>query len=106
MDSGLTAEQIADCKQAFMMFDQDNSGSITVEELGAVINSLGQEMSEEELDSMISELDQNGDGLVDFEEFLSVMSVHGYEREEEEMRESFNMFDQNGDGFISLEELR
>ena len=42
----LTAEQM---KEAFSLYDQDGSGSITTEELGTVMRSMGKNLTEAEL---------------------------------------------------------
>ncbi|KAK6618384.1 hypothetical protein RUM44_002836 [Polyplax serrata] len=39
---GLTEEQVAEFKEAFMLFDKDEDGQITMAELGVVMRSLGQ----------------------------------------------------------------
>lgn len=50
------------------------AGCITLEELGTVIKSLGQNPSEEELHEMIREGDSDGNGTIEFGEFLNLMS--------------------------------
>ena len=41
-EHGLTEEQVADFKEAFMLIDKDEDGLITVSELSTVMKSLGQ----------------------------------------------------------------
>ena len=55
-DLGLSDEQTAQFKQAFSLFDKDNDGSITADELGTVMRSLGQDPTEEEIQDMIDEV--------------------------------------------------
>ena len=47
-------------KEAFSLFDRDGDGTITTEELGAVMRSLGQHPTESELQDMINEVDTDG----------------------------------------------
>jgi calmodulin len=55
----------AEMKSAFGVFDMDNSGTISLEELRKVMKSFGEILTEDELDSMIKEVDKNGDGNID-----------------------------------------
>ena len=55
------------------MFDKDGDGTITIEEFGIVMRSLGQNPTEAELQNMTSEVDADGDGTIDFPEFLTMM---------------------------------
>lgn len=42
------------------MFDKDGDGTITTDELGTVMESLGLSSNQDELDEMISEVDADG----------------------------------------------
>ena len=55
-----SAKQIAEFKEIFLFFDKDNSGTITTEEFGTVLRSLGQDPTETELQNMIEEIDVDG----------------------------------------------
>ncbi|XP_022666559.1 caltractin-like isoform X2 [Varroa jacobsoni] len=59
--------------KAFKLFDERNTGMISLEDLQRVANELGAEISEEELRQMIEEADNDGDGLVSEMEFLRIM---------------------------------
>ncbi|WOL07979.1 calmodulin-like protein 11 [Canna indica] len=103
----LTEEQITEFQEAFCLFDKDGDGCITLEELGTVIKSLGQNPSEEELHEMISEVDSDGNGTIEFGEFLNLMARKVKETNvEEELKEAFKVFDKDQNGFISASELR
>ncbi|PBC26064.1 Calmodulin [Apis cerana cerana] len=104
---GLTEDQVAEFKEAFMLFDKDEDGTITMAELGVVMRSLGQRPSETELRDMVNEVDQDGNGTIEFNEFLQMMSkkMKGADGEDE-LREAFRVFDKNKDGLISSKELR
>lgn len=47
-------------REAFRLFDKDGDGSITKEELGSVMRSLGQFARVEELREMLLEIDVDG----------------------------------------------
>lgn len=47
-------------KQAFSLFDKNGDGKIDTEELGTVMESLGENPTEAELKEMISEVDTDG----------------------------------------------
>ena len=48
-------------KEAFSLFDKDGDGTITAQELGAVLCSLGQNYTEAELQDMINKADTDGE---------------------------------------------
>ncbi len=52
---------LTELQDAFRIFDKDNSGSITKDELGTVLRNLGQFPSMDELDEMLNEVDIDGE---------------------------------------------
>lgn len=51
---------VVEFREAFRLFDKDGDGSITKEELGRVMRSLGQFARAEELRTMLQEIDIDG----------------------------------------------
>ncbi|KAL6637025.1 hypothetical protein ACP70R_024597 [Stipagrostis hirtigluma subsp. patula] len=103
----LTEEQIAQFKEAFSLFDKNGDGCITSGELGTVMNSLGQNLTESELQDMINEVDADGNGTIEFHEFLTMMAHKVKDADsEEEIKEAFKLFDKDQNGYISAAELR
>jgi calmodulin len=61
-------------KDAFKVFDADGSGTISRSELKKLMKSLGQKLSDAELDAMMDEVDTDKSGEIDFDEFKAMMS--------------------------------
>ncbi|XP_041449034.1 neo-calmodulin-like [Drosophila obscura] len=107
MDGNLTPEQIKEIRDAFSVYDRDNTGSITCQELGVVLRSLGQTPTEAELYDMIEEIDADNSGTIEFVEFLQMMAKN-YQvlNKDESVKAAFEVFDRDTDGFISAQEMR
>ncbi|GAA0140009.1 calmodulin-related [Lithospermum erythrorhizon] len=69
-----------DMKEAFNVFDQNGDGFISVEELRAVLGSLGlkQGMDIADCRKMIMKIDADGNGMVDYNEFKKMMRRDGF----------------------------
>eukprot|EP00976_Prorocentrum_cordatum_P051547 1040808-Prorocentrum_minimum.AAC.3 len=87
----LTRQQVYKFKAAFDVFDTDNSGTLTANEINGVMRSLGttvlafpkvcalklcvvagQYPTPAEVESMVSVVDADGNNAIDFAEFLTV----------------------------------
>lgn len=53
---------------------RSGGGSISKEELGELMDTLGIDATPEEVDQMVSEIDEDNSGEIDFGEFVAVMS--------------------------------
>lgn len=61
-------------KDAFRIFDKDDDGFISVEELRSIMKNLGDKMTDEELDEMLDTADTKHDGLINYSEFVMLLS--------------------------------
>lgn len=65
----------AEIREAFKVFDKDGNGLISANELRHVMTSLGEKLTDEEVDEMMREADIDGDGFVNYEEFVKMMTT-------------------------------
>lgn len=68
----LSAEQVKGFLESFELFDGDKDGRITVDEVRAILDALGQGVSQDVLD-LIDEFDANKNGTIEFDEYLKIM---------------------------------
>ncbi|CDJ41778.1 centrin, putative [Eimeria necatrix] len=59
--------------KAFRLFDDDNTGKISIKNLRRVARELGEDLPDEELQAMIDEFDRDMDGEISKEEFMAIM---------------------------------
>lgn len=123
---GLSSEDKEEFRQIFCLFKQlcrqeldeegnqmplvewDDSGSISVDELEQLLETVGMKMSPDELKIMIGELDQNGDGEISFQEFYDKMSSRvQVAHNPADIERSFKAFAKNApDGYIRSDHLK
>lgn len=101
-------DRIAEMKEVFKIFDKDNDGFITNEEVGGLLRSLGRNPTEEEIQKLIKETDKNGNGKIEIDEFIAFMEgtyVVSQDRVEDVVA-AFKIFDLDNNGWISCEEFK
>ncbi|BFZ07237.1 hypothetical protein BsWGS_10276 [Bradybaena similaris] len=109
MPPKIPEKQMQELTDAFRIFDKNKDGSISCDELGEVLRSMGQNPTKADLNVMINEMDPNENGRIEFKEFVDAMckiGINTREQEADKLRDAFRVFDSNGDGFIFANELR
>ncbi|KAH7567845.1 hypothetical protein JRO89_XS07G0163900 [Xanthoceras sorbifolium] len=101
-----TLSHVLSLVEAFRAFDSDNDGTITAQELGGILTSLGYKASEQDVRAMMQQGDTNKDGLLSLEEFLEMntkdMELGGIANS---LRTAFDSLNLDGDEIVTGEEL-
>ena len=73
VEGGEEEEKVKDLKEAFKMYEMEESGCITPKSLKRMLSRLGQSSTLEQCKNMIAQFDLNGDGVLNFDEFKVMM---------------------------------
>ncbi|KAG0270517.1 hypothetical protein DFQ27_005595 [Actinomortierella ambigua] len=65
-----TEQEIQDFRESFLVFDKDDSGAISKQELRSLLKTIGEKINHQELEQKFNEYDSDKSGLIDFNEFL------------------------------------
>jgi Ca2+-binding EF-hand superfamily protein len=66
--------------KAFRLFDDDETGKISLKNLRRVAKEIGENMTDEELQEMIDEADRDDDGEINEEECVAVFSFLSFQK--------------------------
>ncbi len=104
----MSKDELAEFREIFNLVDKDKGGSISRDELGELMDTLGIRASKEEIDLMINEIDEDNNGEIDFEEFVAVMSRKvNANYTSTEVKSAFKAFEINGSsGYVTIDSLR
>mmetsp|Transcript_3649 Transcript_3649/g.5957 ORF Transcript_3649/g.5957 Transcript_3649/m.5957 type:complete len:145 (+) Transcript_3649:46-480(+) len=103
----MSADQIAQFKETFKLFDHNGDGTITKEELKSAMLKLGQKPNEAALKAHLEEFDTDGDGKITLKEFIGIMKKKTEAAKgADSTLLAFKAFDKDGNGKISPEELK
>ena len=104
----MSKEELAEFREIFDLVDKDKGGSISRDELGELMDTLGIRASKEEIDLMINEIDEDNNGEIDFEEFVAVMSRKvNANYTSAEVKSAFKAFEMDGSsGYVTIDSLR
>jgi len=103
----ITEQNMIELREAFSVFDLNQDGYISKDELTQAMTNFGHLVSNHEIEEMITLVDKDGNGLIDFKEFLDLMDSNVLvQNVDQEMTNLFNYIDKNNDGFISEKELK
>jgi calmodulin len=67
----LSDDALAELHEIFDHFDKNKNGKIESNELAALLDALGAEMSDAEVATGLRALDDDGNGTIEFDEFVA-----------------------------------
>ena len=105
---GLTDDEIEEIREAFALFDTEQSGVIDPKELKAAMQSLGFEQKNPTIYNMIADLDTHENaGGINFDRFLDAITDKlGNKESREGIARIFELFDDDRTGRINVHNLR
>lgn len=65
-----TPQELGD---AFQVFDKQGNGQVSIHDLRHSLTTLGERLTDEELDELVREADQDGEGLANFEDLVKIL---------------------------------
>ena len=101
-------------KKEFLLLDTDGDGTISVNELGAVLRSMRGKLraSESDIKRALKEIDRDGDGTIDLKEYIKSRKnktnmdlVHRALVQRAKIRKEFERYDEDKSGYITKDEL-
>ena len=104
----LTEEQRQEVEDVFKIIDENESGTIDIDELGKGLRCLGLNPTNSDLKNLLDEHDKNNDQVLNLDEFAELYAKYTqkFYSVENELAEEFKKLDVNGDGYIDVEELK
>lgn len=98
-------------RKAFQMFDTTKCGFIDTVKISTILNTLGQQFDEGELQALIDEEDTEETGRVNFDQFANIAANFLIEDEDaeamqQELKEAFRLYDREGNGYITTSTLK
>jgi len=70
----LARDPMDEIRRAFQLFDDDNTGKISLRNLRRVAKEIGDRLEDDELQAMIDEFDLDQDGEINENEFFAIMT--------------------------------
>merc|ERR1712084_89609 len=67
-------------QRVFKLFDTDNTGSISVANMRAIADQVGDQVSDDELGDIVLKNDMDNDGKLTFEDFYNVLTKKSFDK--------------------------
>lgn len=103
----LTRDQLREIREAFDIFDTDNSNSIDRHEFHVAVNAMGLDVSKKEILDIFDQYDTSGKSGLNRDQFEEVISQKMLERDPiYEPKKKFQLLDNDSTGKITLKNLK
>ena len=94
-------------REAFDLHDHNGNQSITSQELGNALRSVGKRLTEENVASLVRRADADHGGSLSFDDFKNFVGYAAeIEKRDDDIKQAFKVFDKNGDGTVDLRTFR
>mmetsp|Transcript_41653 Transcript_41653/g.90790 ORF Transcript_41653/g.90790 Transcript_41653/m.90790 type:complete len:217 (-) Transcript_41653:175-825(-) len=104
---GLDDEQVEELREAFNLFDTEQSGTIDARELKAALRALGFEVKKEDVRKMLADIAKDPSQPIDFNDFCDMMRGRMPDKSSRsEIDKVFALFDEDETGKISFRNLK
>lgn len=102
----LSPKEVSQLKEAFLLFDKDHDGVITLAEMQMIFDRFGKTFLPSIADfAEVMRCNQHRN--ISFEQFLKMMTCKSSRNDmDDELLEAFKIFDKNSDGLISAAEMQ
>mmetsp|Transcript_83526 Transcript_83526/g.145194 ORF Transcript_83526/g.145194 Transcript_83526/m.145194 type:complete len:163 (+) Transcript_83526:65-553(+) len=102
-ENGLTEEQQREYEEAFKDLDKNHTGFLSPFELGVLMRSLGQTLTDEDMRNITADSDR----CITLGDFLNIMAKREQDIAlQDKLTKAFSVFDRDGSGFVSTDDLR
>ena len=88
-------------KEAFALFDQNDDGILTKDELITLLRSLGKYITENDVDNLIRNIN-----TIDINNFMIILNKIAPKDTQQNLQEAFEIFDSENNGYINVPEFR
>lgn len=100
-------DEVKSLKKMFKEMDTSGDGRLTYDELRKGFEKIiGQQITDVELEKIITDIDQDNNGFIEYEEFLRVALNKNTLLSQKNLKLAFDNFDENGDGSLSINEIK
>ena len=73
---GLSRTEVLELREIFQLVDLDGGGTIDAEEMGKLLDLLGMQKAEDEIEEIMNAIDKTGSGEVNFKDFVWALKAN------------------------------
>ena len=97
----LSDEQIEKYREAFSLFENEETGTVPNKELSTLMYYFGQTPSEHDLKKILSKHDNEENGAINFSDFVTIIvqsKMNAVDEDKVDLAKSFQIFDKDNNG--------
>ena len=107
VQSMVDKEQTGQMQKLFMALDTNKDGYLDRDEIFKGYSKMyGEDVAQEEVDKIFSQVDVDHSGQIDFSEFVAASINKELLLDDEKLKAAYNYFDRDGCGHLKMSELK